>query len=97
MNNVCKFQIEIFVRRALYTKEDKNYCLLNADLLDYDVSENGTKFLEDHMKSAEASSNYQDILSFVMLKTRVCKEIFSILKVSMCQTSVDQIGARSKQ
>ncbi|VDH97030.1 Hypothetical predicted protein [Mytilus galloprovincialis] len=48
-------QIEIFIRRALYSEEKKNYCLLNADLLDYDISEKGTKFLEDHMKIAEAS------------------------------------------
>ncbi|XP_063403574.1 E3 ubiquitin-protein ligase rnf213-alpha-like [Mytilus trossulus] len=46
--------LEIFWRRALFADNRKVYCLVNADLLDYEVSEKGEKSLERHMKQADS-------------------------------------------
>ncbi|XP_052062678.1 E3 ubiquitin-protein ligase rnf213-alpha-like isoform X2 [Mytilus californianus] len=46
--------LETFWRRALFADNSKIYCLVNADLLDYDVSDKGEKSLERHMKSAKS-------------------------------------------
>ncbi|CAC5422256.1 RNF213 [Mytilus coruscus] len=44
--------LEIFWRRALFSDVNKIHCLVNADLLDYEVSDKGEKSLERHMKTA---------------------------------------------
>ncbi|CAC5425101.1 RNF213 [Mytilus coruscus] len=46
--------IEIFWRRSLFANNSKVYCLVNADLLDYDVSDRGERTLERLMKNAES-------------------------------------------
>ena len=38
----------------MFADNNKVHCLVNADLLDYDVSDKGEKSLERHMKNAEA-------------------------------------------
>ena len=48
------FQLDVFWRRALFADNNKVHCLVNADLLDYDVSDKGEKSLEKYMKNAEA-------------------------------------------
>ncbi|CAG2236708.1 RNF213 [Mytilus edulis] len=47
--------LEIFWRRSLFGDSHcgKIYCLVNADLLDYEVSDKGEKLLEKHMKTAQ--------------------------------------------
>ncbi|XP_076109129.1 E3 ubiquitin-protein ligase rnf213-alpha-like [Mytilus galloprovincialis] len=45
--------LEIFWRRSLFGDSGKIYCLVNADLLDYEVSDKGEKLLEKHMKNAQ--------------------------------------------
>ena len=47
------FQIEIFWRRALFADGCKVHCLVNADLLDYEISDKGEKSLERHMNNAQ--------------------------------------------
>ena len=51
-------QLEIFWRRALFADGSKIYCLVNADLLDYEVSDKGEKSLERHMKNAQCRGNF---------------------------------------
>lgn len=51
------FQLEIFWRRSLFGDSGKIYCLVNADLLDYEVSDKGEKLLEKHMKNAQNRGN----------------------------------------
>ncbi|XP_063404431.1 E3 ubiquitin-protein ligase rnf213-alpha-like [Mytilus trossulus] len=46
--------IEIFWRRSLFANNSKVHCLVNADLLDYDVSDRGERTLERLMKNAES-------------------------------------------
>jgi hypothetical protein len=48
----------------LFADNNKVHCLVNADLLDYDVSDKGEKSLERHMKSAENKGNasFDDIV-----------------------------------
>jgi hypothetical protein len=48
------FQIEIFWRRALFADNNRVHCLVNADLLDYEVSDKGERTLERLMKNAES-------------------------------------------
>ncbi|CAG2252472.1 RNF213 [Mytilus edulis] len=43
--------IEIFWRRALFANNDRVYCLVNADLLNYDVSDKGENSLETSQES----------------------------------------------
>jgi hypothetical protein len=38
----------------LFADNNKVHCLVNADLLDYDVSDKGEKSLERHMKYADS-------------------------------------------
>ncbi|XP_052062680.1 E3 ubiquitin-protein ligase rnf213-alpha-like isoform X2 [Mytilus californianus] len=45
--------LEIFWRRALFANNDRVYCLVNADLLNYDVSDKGENSLERHLRKAE--------------------------------------------
>ncbi|XP_071137099.1 E3 ubiquitin-protein ligase rnf213-alpha-like [Mytilus edulis] len=52
--------LEIFWRRSLFADDSKVYCLVNADLLDYEVSDKGEKSLERHMKQADSKGrNYR--------------------------------------
>ncbi|CAG2224299.1 RNF213 [Mytilus edulis] len=44
--------LEIFWRRALFSNVNKIHCLVNVDLLDYEVSDKGEKALERHMQAA---------------------------------------------
>ncbi|VDI83612.1 Hypothetical predicted protein, partial [Mytilus galloprovincialis] len=46
--------IEIFWRQALFANNDRVYCLVNADLLNYDVSDKGENSLERHLRKAES-------------------------------------------
>ncbi|XP_052062754.1 E3 ubiquitin-protein ligase rnf213-alpha-like isoform X2 [Mytilus californianus] len=46
--------LEIFWRRALFTNNDRVFCLVNADLLNYDVSDKGENSLERHLRKAES-------------------------------------------
>ncbi|XP_063441660.1 E3 ubiquitin-protein ligase rnf213-alpha-like [Mytilus trossulus] len=46
--------IEIFWRRALFANNDRVYCLVNADLLNYDVSDKGENSLERHLRKADS-------------------------------------------
>ncbi|KAJ8315845.1 hypothetical protein KUTeg_007995 [Tegillarca granosa] len=50
-------QLDIFWRRALFDTSDRVYCLVNADLLDYDVSDKGERRLEKHMEKATVLGN----------------------------------------
>jgi hypothetical protein len=71
------FQLEIFWRRALFANNNnKVHCLVNADLLDYDVSDKGEKSLERHMKSAEAKGIILSIVEFFTgFDTRVTQHV----------------------
>ncbi|XP_071137105.1 E3 ubiquitin-protein ligase rnf213-alpha-like [Mytilus edulis] len=51
--NTSLDMLEIFWRRSLFGDSGKIYCLVNADLLDYEVSDKGEKLLEKHMKHAQ--------------------------------------------
>jgi len=42
--------VTIFWRRALFEKGEKVYCLVNADMLSYDVSEAAAHRLEEFMQ-----------------------------------------------
>ena len=53
-NFLLVFQIEIFWRRALFADNNRVHCLVNADLLDYEVSDKGERTLERLMKNAES-------------------------------------------
>ncbi|VDI66650.1 Hypothetical predicted protein [Mytilus galloprovincialis] len=44
--------IEIFWRRALFAESKKVYCLVNVDLLNYEVSDKAEVSLDRHMQSA---------------------------------------------
>lgn len=50
------FQVDIFFRRALFqSKSDKNeriFCLMNADKLQYDISEESLTKVTEYIKSA---------------------------------------------
>lgn len=50
MFKMSLFQVEIFLRRAFFEQSQKIYCLVNADLLDYDVCDTSQKVLEDFQK-----------------------------------------------
>ena len=70
------FQLEIFWRRALFADNNKVHCLVNADLLDYDVSDKGEKSLERHMKNAEAKGIILSIVEFsTRFDTRVTQDV----------------------
>ncbi|CAG2226872.1 RNF213 [Mytilus edulis] len=54
--------LEIFWRRALFSDVNKIHCLVNADLLDYEVSDKGEKSLERHMKTAYNRGNKEKVV-----------------------------------
>jgi hypothetical protein len=43
------FKVDIFWRRALFDGQKKIHCLVNADMLGYDVSEDAQKNLEEYL------------------------------------------------
>ncbi|XP_061169263.1 E3 ubiquitin-protein ligase RNF213-like isoform X1 [Saccostrea echinata] len=45
-------EVEIFWRRAVLDTTDRIHCLVNGDLLDYEVSDKGERRLEHHMQKA---------------------------------------------
>ncbi|XP_052086034.1 E3 ubiquitin-protein ligase RNF213-like [Mytilus californianus] len=48
--------VEIFWRRALFAENDKIYCLINADLLDYDIADRAERNLQSLMTSLKSKA-----------------------------------------
>ena len=55
-------QVDIFWRRAIFDGGRKTHCLVNADLLDFDVSDRAEKLLEGYIQQ----TNHQGIVSIYM-------------------------------
>ena len=47
------FKVDLLYRRAAGDRNGKIYCLANADMLDYDVSEKTESYLEKYIKGNE--------------------------------------------
>ncbi|KAH3728508.1 hypothetical protein DPMN_054465, partial [Dreissena polymorpha] len=56
-SNTTKDEVEIFWRRSIYGDGKKIHCLVNADLLDYDVSEAAEQSLEAHILETNHKEN----------------------------------------
>ena len=46
-------KVDLLYRRAAGDRHGKIYCLANADMLDYDVSEKAESYLEKYIKGNE--------------------------------------------
>ena len=51
-------QVDIFWRRAIFDGGWKLHCLVNADLLDFDVSDRAEKLLESYIQQ----TNHEGII-----------------------------------
>jgi len=52
-------QLDTFLRRAIFDPKESIYCLLNGDLLDYEVSDKGDQNLEQHMEQAKENGTFK--------------------------------------
>ncbi|XP_060599995.1 E3 ubiquitin-protein ligase RNF213-like [Ruditapes philippinarum] len=63
-DKTTKDEVDIFWRRAIFGRSCKIYCLMNADVLRYDVSEAAERCLDEYLKETHFSKdmNYQLIV-----------------------------------
>ncbi|KAH3728525.1 hypothetical protein DPMN_054482 [Dreissena polymorpha] len=66
-SNTTKDEVDIFLRRALYGDGKKIHCLVNADLLDYDVREAAKEILNKHLLETNHHEKGIDFLLFNLL------------------------------
>ncbi|XP_053396015.1 E3 ubiquitin-protein ligase rnf213-alpha-like [Mercenaria mercenaria] len=55
-------EIDMFLRRVFYSGSKKIYCLVNADMLTYDVDEYTERCVEEYLKETHAGSSYRLIV-----------------------------------
>ncbi|XP_053396339.1 E3 ubiquitin-protein ligase rnf213-alpha-like isoform X2 [Mercenaria mercenaria] len=58
-NKTTKDEVDIFWRRAIFDGGGKIHCLMNADMLDYDVSEAAERCLDEYLQEVQKDLGYR--------------------------------------
>ncbi|KAL4233165.1 hypothetical protein ACF0H5_007850 [Mactra antiquata] len=92
--NTTNDEVDIFWRRAIFDDSDKIYCLVNADMLDYDVCEASERCLEEYLLDVYQKDRKYRLLVICSSDNEYRSTIISSLdkyKRQLLQFSIDKL------